>query len=1104
MKKGRTMFTQRQYRTLIRYLLALLLVVFFAGCGGGGSDSGTPANETPGGNETPPVNETPPGNETPPTTGTPPVATIIVENIARPGPLVAVRVGETAKLDGSKSRTSSQEPLTYAWSIAFKPDGSSTELQEATTASPSFYADVRGTYMVQLVVSAVGVSSQRAIAIVEVTNSNERPTGPFNHQGLSSNCVNCHNGATVKGNGELLVAKSPDHIATTNVCQACHSTFEFNISPFVDHQEVFGNCSECHNGVLAIGKSEWHVPTTAECDDCHNTTRFLELAADGTYDHSGITRVCASCHNGITATGKDEGHIATNSECGFCHTTVDFSTAIFDHSTITGDCATCHNGIEATGQTANHPVTTADCGVCHNTQSFNLGGVFNHAVIDSVTQPCASCHNGTNATGEPAQNHPNPNNADCAMCHNPRDFADAFVDHTGFVDNCVSCHNGTDAIGLSENHIPTTADCSVCHTPGTFTSGTFDHAGVVDNCVLCHDNVVGAGMPPNHVPTPEDCAVCHSTDTFAGATIDHTNIIDGCAICHDGDSATGKAAAKPNHIPTLDDCSSCHGVSTFAPSTFLAGVHAGITNDCQSCHGDFATDKPKRTHIPTQGDCSTCHVTSSFAGATFDHKDIARGCEGCHNGKFTTLDDRIKGKSVDHIPTSQDCNSCHTTTDFTPSTFAHAGISGNCVSCHDGKNDVAGAIGLSANHIPTTADCSACHSAPIAGNETITFANAFVDHTSPEVVNVRCDSCHNGTAATGKNNGHVETTQDCGICHLSGGAFVPAVFDHSTLPKNTQCNSCHGVTATGKTPDHIATQEDCSVCHNTTVFAGAKFDHRGIVDNCASCHDGLTATGKVVNHVPTNSDCGACHVTTGFLPATFDHVGIVDNCQSCHDGILATGKTPNHPATNQDCGVCHTTRTFAGAVFDHTGIVDNCASCHGVTATGKSPNHVATNLDCSLCHTTATFVGGTWVHDASTANNCLTCHSPGNGATAQPARGHFVTGANVQCDACHTTDTWANQGTFDHCPDTNRNNNSCGTYPGDHRIGKTVCVDCHTNNEASPVSYPRDPRYAPACAGCHAGDFEREGDHIGGNNGTVEQNKNCGGSGCHRVNDNGF
>jgi hypothetical protein len=364
----------------------------------------------------------------------------------------------------------------------------------------------------------------------------------------------------------------------------------------------------------------------------------------------------------------------------------------------------------------------------------------------------------------------------------------------------------------------------------------------------------------------------------------------------------------------------------------------------------------------------------------------------------------------------------------------------------------------------------------------------------------RCDSCHNGTDATGKTTPpHVVTNEDCGICHVPGGTFVPAVFNHTGIVDN--CASCHnGTDATGKdaktNPPHIATTDDCSVCHIPTVFADAKFDHQDIVDNCASCHNGNTATGKTTRHVPTNGDCSDCHVTTGFLPATFDHVGIVDNCSSCHDVGFATPKKVNHVATNQDCGVCHTTRSFFPATIDHTGpdVVGNrCDSCHnGTIATGKidaTPPHIDTSLDCSSCHTTATFVGGTWTHDSSSAGRCTDCHN-GTDATGLPPmgpQGHFVI-TSAQCDACHSTQGWAPTNNFSHMT---------LEYPGDHNLN-VVCITCHTNNSEIIQSY-RDSIYTGFCAACHANDYE-PGPHKKQENPEAKYNvselKNCAGS-CH-------
>ena len=436
------MLTQKIYSTLVVYLFASMFVALIAGCSSGSGDQAateiTPVAETP-------VAETP-------------VSEHYIDIEAIPAPIVAVRVGQVATLVDNKSYAISTEFLSYSWSFSYKPDGSSAKLQDATTATPSFVADVRGVYMVQLLVSAEGVSSQRAVSTVVATIDPERPTGPFNHPGLSSNCVSCHNAVNRKGNGELISYKLPDHIATSNMCQACHTPLAFAITSFVDHQEVFGNCSECHNGNLAIGKSVLHTATDAECDECHNTTHFLDLEADGSFDHSSNTssRVCARCHNGAVATGKTPTptdippgtHPDTNSECGYCHTTTSFLNAYPDHTgpAVTGagiTCNSCHNGAIAAAQTVGHPLTDStivDCNVCHSIVTFSLGGVFNHSLVDPAVQPCESCHNDDNSINAPGKASALPAHpvlsCDCGSCHNTESFTGAFVDHTGIVDNC--------------------------------------------------------------------------------------------------------------------------------------------------------------------------------------------------------------------------------------------------------------------------------------------------------------------------------------------------------------------------------------------------------------------------------------------------------------------------------------------------------------------------------------------------------------------------------------------------------------------------------------------------------------------------------------------
>jgi len=1110
---------QKMLRMLSAYLFSFLITVFVVGCGGGSGDQSKDEAVTPS-----------------------PFSSTYNELTAVPGPMSGIRVGGVATLDGSQSSTTSEEPLSYSWSFSYKPDGSNAVLQGATTATPTFTADVRGVYMVQLLVSAESVSSQRAVAMVVATNESESLIGPFpGHQGISSNCGSCHDGITQNNNGQFLPQKVPNHIATSNMCQACHTPQGYSIIPFVDHQETFGNCSECHNGDIAIGKSETHPATDAECSDCHNTSHFLALGADGSFDHSNIVRSCSGCHNGTIATGKTPGvgdvppgsHPQTNAECGSCHTTSSFLNAYPDHTApvVTGvRCDSCHvdNGSgAANGHSPGHPITNVDCNSCHSIQSFKMpGGIFNHALLDATVQSCESCHNDNTSINAPAKSSAVPahpaTTTDCGSCHSTDTFNPPFnIDHTDpavLAARCDSCH-GVSASGKPVStpvyaHMPTTEDCKVCHTPGSFRTGVFSHSGpsYVGSCNSCHDNVIGVGKLLNHIPTsPDDqnCADCHVTTSFADVTFDHgASDTSNCLTCHDGNISKGKSIG---HVTTVENCSSCHTTSTFTTfaNTFVHNP-AIVSSDCASCHNTGIALPKKPNHIPAKAECSECHIDTTipggFAASTFFgniHPGITNGCEGCHSGQFSTNSNNLYGKPGNHMPTVQDCDVCHTSASFmAPTTFTHAGISDNCTSCHNGDFVGIGARAKSVTHPVTNSDCGSCHA--ISNN----FTDGTFDHTG---IVSNCASCHGDTTTATpvgpkKNIGHLPTTQDCSTCHTTG-TFVPATFDHTGITDN--CTSCHGDGATSavtkKNPGHVTTSQDCSVCHNTSTFAGAAFDHTGITNNCVSCHDGATARGKTPppNHLPTTQDCYVCHQTTGFVPGTFDHTGIVDNCRSCHDGAVAIGKSATHVQTNQDCGVCHTTNlplTFVGGVFDHTGIVNNCESCHdGSTAIGKdaktNPAHIPTSLDCSSCHVTATFLGASWVHDSSTANNCDSCHVNGGAAKRYKLPGHLST--TEQCDVCHTTQGWT---------PTDFRHSNLGNYPGDHRRDPG-CTGCHKGTIGSGINsgnYPSQLRYAPTCAGCHAGDFERKGDHIGGENGTVEQNKNCAGSGCHRVNSSEF
>ena len=73
--------------------------------------------------------------------------------VANAGVTQNVRVASLVTLDGSGSRDTDNDTLTYLWEMTAKPTGSVAALTSTTSASPQFNADLAGTYTIILVVN---------------------------------------------------------------------------------------------------------------------------------------------------------------------------------------------------------------------------------------------------------------------------------------------------------------------------------------------------------------------------------------------------------------------------------------------------------------------------------------------------------------------------------------------------------------------------------------------------------------------------------------------------------------------------------------------------------------------------------------------------------------------------------------------------------------------------------------------------------------------------------------------------------------------------------------------------------------------------------------
>src|SRR5437868_7080616 len=94
---------------------------------------------------------------------------------AKAGPEQAVVTGAAVTLDGSGSTSGTPGLITYQWSLLSKPAGSAATLLGATTARPTFTADVAGTYDARLVVHEGGASSAPDMVRITCGSGNLAP-----------------------------------------------------------------------------------------------------------------------------------------------------------------------------------------------------------------------------------------------------------------------------------------------------------------------------------------------------------------------------------------------------------------------------------------------------------------------------------------------------------------------------------------------------------------------------------------------------------------------------------------------------------------------------------------------------------------------------------------------------------------------------------------------------------------------------------------------------------------------------------------------------------------------------------------------------------------
>ena len=516
----------------------------------------------------------------------------------------------------------------------------------------------------------------------------------------------------------VLLGGVSSHADISTQCDLCHA-------PFWSATTMADRCVVCHQEVAVqmLIPSPLHgvlrlTNPDMTCHNCHPEHRgrngaltdlqavsFLHnsvgysIAAHQT-NSDGSSFSCSDCHaQGYT--GFDQA------VCSTCHTQID-TTFVQTHTRdYGGDCLACHDGVDSYGPNFDHTGVPFEltgkhaqvqCTKCH-VHGRSL------AELKFTPQDCNSCHAAKDV-------HEERLGSECGTCHSTNGWTPAPFDHnlstfllTGkHVEvACDRCHidhvlQGTpsDCTGCHQKDDQHNGSlgtlCDTCHTPEGWSPSTYDH------------NLSSFKLTGSHLTTA--CGDCHFDVFFPGTPAD-------CNSCHqEDDTHNGQYGLS---------CGSCHTASGWTPATFdhnlsafqLTGQHADAA--CQSCHVDgIFVGTPGNCHSCHQNDdshdgkygtnCDSCHSTSGWTPATFDHNlsgfpltgaHASLGCSQCHSGGA-------------YGGLSSACSACH----VEPS--AHAGMYGtDCAKCHSTSNWNAtfshpgGCEGNCATHEHAT--CADCH-----------------------------------------------------------------------------------------------------------------------------------------------------------------------------------------------------------------------------------------------------------------------------------------------------------------------------------------------------------------------------------------------------------
>lgn len=234
----------------------------------------------------------------------------------------------------------------------------------------------------------------------------------------------------------------------------------------------------------------------------------------------------------------------------------------------------------------------------------------------------------------------------------------------------------------------------------------------------------------------------------------------------------------------------------------------------------------------------------------------------------------------------------------------------------------------------------------------------------------KCQSCHSDPALMGGFAASVHGNNACTSCH-TGISDITRHSSGETKSNPVRCQSCHQETAASYKSDVHATAQNmsCVDCHQKihTITPSGKAAKISVQEKCIRCHNpddyALMGHGKAV--AAGNADSATC-----------------TDCHSLHGIAAARGATEEEKAAQKEvytlrCKFCHADPGVAGRNNLSTAIADTYdQTYHGKVLQVGDPERVAGCADCHSGHNTLKSSDPlSALHPDQLYGSCKTCHT---------------------------------------------------------------------------------------------------------------------------------